>query len=173
MKRDNDACFIGLKQNKGRALVETLASMLLLILLGAGCFSLAVSAVGAYQRLNASKNNASELRIACSFVTTKIRQYDMTGCLEVKPDNISGINALVIHEKIDDKVYDTWIFHYDGCLYEAIVLEDENPEVDISQPIAKIDLFEINYDEKSHGIYIKAGIDGHKTYDSFLKLRSN
>ncbi len=173
MKRDPDSGYIELKQNKGRALIETLASMILFILLGAGCFSLAVSAVGAYQRIYAAKESTSELRIAYSFVTTKIRQYDISGCLEVKPDTISGNNALVIHEKINDKIYDTWIFHYDGYLYEAIVLEDEYPEVDISQPIARIDLFEINLSEEDQGIFIKAGINGHKTYDSFFKLRSD
>lgn len=172
MKRETDATGNGMKQNSGRVLVETLASMFLLILLGAGCFSLAMSAIGAYNRLYASKENASELRIAYSFVTTKIRQYDISGCLEVKPDAVSGKNALVIHEKIDDMVYDTWIFHYDGYLYEAIVLENEDPEVDISQPIARIDSFDIRYDEGAHGFFIKAGIEGHKTYGGFLKLRS-
>lgn len=172
MKRDHDTVRMGLKQNKGRVLVETLAYMMLLMLLGIGCFSLAVSALGAYQRIHASKENASELRIACSFVTTKIRQYDISGYLEIIPDNISGNNALVIHEKIDDTIYDTWVFHYDGWLYEAIVLENEKPEVDISQPIASIDFFEINYSEKEQGIYFKVGVNGYKTYDSFIKIRS-
>lgn len=173
MKRDPDKILIDLKQNKGRVLIETLATILLLILLGVGCFSLTVSAVGAYQRLYTSKENAAELRVATSFVTTKIRQYDMSGCLEVKPDPISGNNALVVHEKISDIIYTTWIYYYEGYLYEAIVLEGEYPEVDISQPIARIDNFEINYSEESKGIYTKVGINGCKTYDSFIKIRSN
>ncbi|HHY64239.1 MAG TPA: DUF4860 domain-containing protein [Clostridiaceae bacterium] len=173
MKRVPDMSSINIKQNRGRVLVETIAAMLLLVLLGVGCFSLAASAVGAYQRLHDSKVNAAELRIACSFITTKIRQYDMTGYLEVKPDPVSGKNALVIHEPIDGTIYDTWIFHYDGTLYEAITLENEDPETEISQPVARIDYFDISYDEKDRGICFSIGIDGYGTYDSFAKLRSN
>lgn len=173
MKRDPDTILIELKQNKGRVLIETLATMLLLILLGVGCFSLTVSAIGAYQRLYTSKEKAAELRVASSFITTKIRQNDMSGCLEVKPDPVSENNALVIHEEIDDVIYTTWIFHSDGWLYETIVLSDESPTVDISQPIARIDLFEINYSQGEKIIYTKVGINGYKTYDSFIKLRSN
>ncbi len=173
MKRDTDTICISLKQNNGRALIETIISMLLLILLGVGCFSLAVSSVGAYKRLYDSKGKNTELRIASSFITTKIRQNDMTGCLEVRPDPISGNNALVIHEEIDGVIYTTWIFLSDGHLYEAIVLQDESPSVDIGQPIAKIDLFEINYSEEEQCIYTKVGISGNKPYESFINLRSN
>lgn len=173
MKRVPDVVSTSLKQNRGQVLVETVAAMLLLVLLGVGCFSLTVSAVGAYQRLHGSKVSTSEMRIACSFVTTKIRQYDVTGYLEVKPDPVSGKNALVIHEPIDGPIYDTWIFHYDGTLYEAITLEDEDPDTEISQPVARVDDFDISYDEKAHGIYIKTAIDGYGAYETFIKLRSN
>ena len=46
-----------LKPKNGRAMIETLSVMLLLILLGTGCFSLSLSSFGAYKRLNDRKKH--------------------------------------------------------------------------------------------------------------------
>ena len=84
---------ISLRQEKGRALIETLSVVLLLVLLGACCLSLSLSTFKTYQRLHDSRDKTSELRIASSFLTSKIRQNDIAGSIEVKPEPITGNNA--------------------------------------------------------------------------------
>ena len=148
------------KQNNGRALIETLSAMLLLILLGAGCFSLSVSSFGAYQRLNDAKEKSTELRVASSFITTKIRQNDITGGIDVKPEPITGNNALVIYENLDGESYATWIYYSAGYLMEALVLEHEEPSLDVSQKIAKVDDFKIEYNLDEQKISTTVGING-------------
>lgn len=161
------------RDEKGRAMAETLATILLLILLGISCFSLALSTVNAYRKIYKTKEKTSELRVASSFIMTKIRQNDSTGCLDVKQDYISGKNALVIYENIEGNEYATWIFHHEGQLWEALVLKDEAISIELSQPIARIDNFEINYNKDVGGIRTKIGLEGHKPYEVFVKIRSN
>lgn len=161
-----------LKRVNGRAMIETLSAMLLLILLGAGCFSLSLSSFGAYQRLNDAKEKSTELRVASSFVTTKIRQNDIIGGIEVKPEPITGNNALVVYEKIDGESYATWIYHSSGYLMEALVLEHEVPSMDVSQRIAKVDDFKIEYNGDAQIIITSVGITGLKPYESTIKVRS-
>lgn len=161
-----------LKRENGRAMIETLSAMLLLILLGAGCFSLSLSSFGAYQRLNDSKEKSTELRVASSFITTKIRQNDITGGIDVKPEPTSGNNALVIYENINGESYATWIYYSSGYLMEALVLEHEVPSIDVSQRIAKIDDFEIKFNGEEQTVLTSVGIDGFKPYKSTTKVRS-
>lgn len=173
MKKVINQKYFSLREKKGRAMTETLSVMLLLILLGAGCVGLAASTFNAYKRIYKSKSNSSELRVASSFIMAKIRQNDVSGCLDIKPDPISGKNALVIYENIEGTEYATWIFHYEGQLWEAIVLKDEAPEINMSQSIARLDTFNINFDRDGVGIRTEVGLEGYKPYENITKVRSN
>ncbi|NLL67630.1 MAG: DUF4860 domain-containing protein [Clostridiaceae bacterium] len=161
-----------LKQKNGRTMIETLSVMLLLILLGTGCFSLFLSSFGAYQRLNDSKEKSTELRIASSFVITKIRQNDITGSIDVKLEPITGKNALVIYENIEGESYATWIYHSSGYLMEALVLKHEAPSIDVSQKIAKVDGFNIEYNRDEQMILTSIYTNGLKAYNSTIKVKS-
>ncbi|MGI6084053.1 MAG: DUF4860 domain-containing protein [Acetivibrionales bacterium] len=163
---------ISFKQENGRTLIETISVLLILILLGVGCFSLSLSAFGAYQRLNDSKEKINELRVASSFIMNKIRRNDVNGGLDVKAHPVTSNNALVIYENIDGEEYETWIYHSSGYLMEALVLKDEEPSADVSQIIAKIDSFEIEYDSVDHKIFTSVGIDGRKPYNNTIKIRT-
>jgi len=160
------------RQKNGSILVETISVMLLLVLLGVCCFSLALSSFEAYQRLNASRAKSSELRIASSFIINKIRQNDVAGNIDVRPDPISGNNALVIYESINGTNYATWIYHDSGCLMEALVLRHEEPSSDVSQIIAKIDTFRLDFDREKKQIFLSVDIEGARPYSSTIKLRS-
>lgn len=170
MKRDHNTSF--LKQYNGRTSVETMATLLLLILLGVGLFSVTLSAVGAYQRLYMAKEKTSELRVASSYIIMKIRQNDMTGCLKVTGNPITGKNALVVYEEIEGMSYATWIFCYEGMLKEALVLKEEVPTLNASQNIAKIDNFQVSYDQEEQMIFASVGKIGEQTYDNIIKIRS-
>lgn len=161
-----------LKQENGRTLIEALSVMLILILLGVGCFSLSISAFGAYQRLNDSKEKNNELRVASSFVLNKIRRNDINGSLDVKCHPIIGNNALVIYENINGEEYETWIYHSSGYLMEALILKNEEPSIDLSQKIANVDSFEIEYNHSEQKIFTSVGINGRKPYNSTIRIRS-
>lgn len=161
-----------IEDRRGRTSIETITTLLLIILLGMGLFAVTLSTVNAYQRLNTAKEGTTELRIAYSFVTTKIRQNDMTGCLDIVPDPISNQNALVLYETIEGIEYATWIYHYEDTLWEAFVLKEEMPSLEISQAIAKIDAFSISYDSNAQGIHIQMDKKGYESYGGMIKTRT-
>ena len=172
MKEVRNNIYISLRKENGRTFIETLSVLLILILLGVGCFSLSMSTFGAYQWLNDSKEKNTELRVANSFVMNKIRQNDIKGSLDVKSHPITGNNALVIYENINGEEYETWIFHNSGYLMEALVLKNEEPSIDVSQTIAKVDSFQIDYNIIDHMIFTSVGINGIKPYNSVIKIRA-
>ena len=157
---------------RGRTSLETITTLLLIILMGLGLFALTLSTVNAYQRIYKTKESATELRIAYSFVTTKIRQNDMTGCLDIIRDPLSEQNALVIYENIEGIDYATWIFHYQGTLWEALVLKEEAPSLEGSQAIAKVDTFALSYDPKEEGFLIRMDKKGQESYSALIKTRT-
>lgn len=159
-----------LKDNGGRTSIESLATMLLMIILGVGVCSLTLSSISAYQKIYNSKKESSESRVAISFITTKIRQNDCEGRIDIKPDPFTGQNALVIYENIDNTDYATWIFHYEGFLYEALILRAEAPSIEISQPVAKIAKFEIN--PVNDGIVARIGNFDGMMYESYIRPKS-
>jgi hypothetical protein len=172
MKRESNLGHLFIESKKGRTTVETIATLLLIILLGMGLMGLTASSVNAYQRLYRGKECSTELRIAYSFITTKIRQNDVTGCLHVVRNPISNQNALVIYETIDGVDYATWIYHYQGTLWEAFVLKEEAPSLEVSQAIAQVDAFTISYDPQAQGIRLQVSIEGHESYGGLIKTRT-
>jgi len=161
-----------IRQKKGSIMVETVSVVLLLILLGVCCFSLVLSSFEAYQRLNDSRIKSGELRIASSFIINKIRQNDVAGNIDVRPDPISGNNALVIYESINGENYATWIYHDSGCLMEALVLSNEIPSPDVSQKIGNVDSFRLDFDRENKQIFFSVGIEGVKPYNGIIKIRT-
>ena len=172
MKKENSTIIINMNNENKKASVETIATMLLLIILGIGMFCFTLSTVNAYKRINQEKESASEIRVANSFVMMKIRQNDAVGCLNVLKEPTTNKNALVIYENIKGVSYATWIYSYKGILWEALVLREEMPTLDVSQAIAKIDEFDILYDSKEKGFFIRYGITGQKHINTFIKTRT-
>ena len=80
-----------------------------------------------YKNINEDREINYCLRVSLSYVANKIRQGDKNEGIEIK--NINGNNALIIKETYNDINYETWIYHYDGCLYEIFI--DEGSEFEI------------------------------------------
>ena len=55
-------------------------------------------------------------RVLSAYVRSMIRAEDGAGAVSV--DHFDGIDALALREEIDGDAYVTWIYRYDGELYE-------------------------------------------------------
>lgn len=153
--------------------MEAIATMLLLIVLGVGIFSLTVSSTSAYKRLYNGKNLQSELRVALSFVQMKIRQNDLKNAIRVEENPVNGGPAVVIREKIGDEVYETWIYQDDGKLREVLVLEGETPSNDLSFEIADLDGFSATIDKNLLNLSVWMDReDGRLQMDGSILLRT-
>jgi hypothetical protein len=160
-------------KNRGSTSIESIAVLVLLILAGICLFTLSISSTSAYSRLYDGKEASVQARVALSFVSMKIRQNDVSGGVEIKPNPVNGGNALVIHEAYNGQNYDTWIFWDEGRLYEALVLGGEAPSREVSLEIIAVEGFEIGYQDQN---VIHTRITSRKgqkeySYESLTTLR--
>lgn len=158
---------------RGSVSVETIATLLLVLLLGIGIFSLAVTSTSAYTRLYEGKNLQSELRVALSFVQMKVRQNDLRGAVGIGINPVNRKTAVVIREEYDGEVYETWIYQDDGKLREAIMPEGEAPSNDLSFEIADVDGFSVDMDGNRLNLSVWIDQeDGQLRMESSITLRS-
>lgn len=174
MKSDGVTRITEKRFQRGGVAIETIATLLLLLLTGIGIFTLSITSTAASKRINDSRGASSRARVALSFVNMKIRQNDRMGAVEVIPNPINGSNSLVIHEDYDEERYDTWIYWHDGKLYEALVLDHEQPSLEVSLEITKLDDFSIESTDRRILHTQVTASEGEKafTYESHTALRS-
>lgn len=94
--------------------------LMLLFVLSALC----VIAIGAsiYRKNVSLMADNNSHRIACAYITEKIRQADNNGDIYVR--EIFGDNALVLSEVKNGITYNTYIYDFDGNLCELYARED-------------------------------------------------
>ena len=78
----------------------------LMVLLGAQMYRATVE--------NSEYNNSG--RILGAYVRSMVRSMDRADAVSI--ENLNGVNALSFKETYDDEVYVTWIYQYEGKLYE-------------------------------------------------------
>lgn len=146
-----------LKTQYGYSLVEMSIVMLLLVLFGLGVFMLAATTTTTYESLVERKSESESLRIASSYIVTKIRQNDRTDSVKIEADAFGGCDALIVAETLGDEIYETWIYVSEGSLREATVLKGEVPSDDISFEIAEIDCLKLSGSDHALVIGIEKG----------------
>ena len=126
---------------KGVAMVELAMVMLLLTLFGITIFTLIITGADTQSRIITEKDRQTDARIALSYVNVRLRQNDMEGKIGVEPIALTGRNGIVLRERDvwdPDFDHDTWIYSYDGKLYECLVNPGQEPEESLSIYITDI-----------------------------------
>ena len=86
----------------------------LMVLLGAQMYRNTVD--------HAAENNQG--RVLGAYVRSMIRAEDADGSVAVEDHD--GVQALALHEMIDDEPYVTWLYAYEGELYEQFTDADRD-----------------------------------------------
>lgn len=94
-----------------------------------------------YDKINIEREINYDLRVSLSYIANKVRQADREGAVCIK--ELNGNNAVVIKEKYDDTVYETWIYFYDNYLYEILIDEGISFDMSDGMKVLKIDSFDI------------------------------
>lgn len=146
-----------LENQSGYSLIEMLIVMLLLVLFSLGIFLLAAASTTTYESLVEQKNTSEDLRIASSYLVTKIRQNDKLNGISIDRATFDQKDALIIKENIEGEDYETWIYVSDGILREVTILEGVSPSDDLSFEIANIDKLELNSKDNTLSIVLNKG----------------
>lgn len=138
-----------------------------------GVFAICILAVlfsgaGTYERLVERQQNGYVMRTVPQYITTKVRQADVSCGVSV--GEFGGVTALELTELIGDEEYITRIYCYDGYLRELFSAASGSFQPGDGERILEAEQAEFSIEENCLRITI-TGTDGVKT-ELKLTLRS-
>lgn len=127
-----------MRNEKGSGPIEWMLVMLLLLVLSLSIFMLASTTSMQYESLEQQKSMDTELRVATSYLTTKLRQSDEVGKIHVIEHDGYNQVMLMIEEVFFGESYETWIYVTDGKLREATIVANGRLDDALSFEIAEV-----------------------------------
>jgi len=113
-------------------IIDALFTLALFCVLAASALIVVYIGADVYTSIVRRSDTSFEINTTLTFVGAKIRQNDIAidglSNEAVRIDYIEGERALVLQQIIGSRIFETWIYHYDGALYE-IFLAQENIEI--------------------------------------------
>ena len=121
-----------------------------------------------YDNINEERNTNYNLRVSLSYIANKIRQSDKSGSVEIK--QVNGENALVLNEEYDDEQYQTWIYFYEGGIYEMFT--DSENTFDLSDGMKLVDADVFNIEKDRDDLYRFYAASNEKSSELYLSIYS-
>ena len=135
-------------EGKRSHVIDTLFVLCLLFLFIFSAITVIIIGAGVYKKnVEAMSGNYSH-RIACAYISEKVRQSDLLGRVFV--EDVFGQNTLVLQDETDGVLYNTYIYYYDGYLMELYArsdLKEIYPQVGMK--ILEINSFDIQETDDS------------------------
>lgn len=167
-----------LAEKNGSSMIEMIAVMLILVLLGAAVYTLIFAGSSAQQRINENMDTQIGARIAVSYLNVSLRQSDGESRVSIRENPLTGEDALVIRLSEASQYY-KWIYFSGGKLYEYIGYQDETPnDLLATNVIAQLDGFKTELDAETNTItntvyYTFAGESAEISQKMLLKAKVN
>lgn len=143
----------------GHTLIELTLVMVMLGLFGLAAFSLVSSSGKAYRGISEQTAGDTELRVAISYIDTKIRQNDVQNAIRLEKNPLESGQAIVITENLGKETYETWIYTRDGKMKELLIKKGSKFRDDFGFEISQTDQLTAQYDNENRLLKIKAGIN--------------
>ena len=121
-----------------------------------------------YDNINEDRNTNYELQVSLSYIANKIRQSDKNEAVEIK--ELNGINAVVINEVYDEEKYQTWIYFYDGAIYEMFADADSAFELSDGMKVVEVNIFKI--EKVNDELYKFTAVSNEESAELYLSLYS-
>jgi hypothetical protein len=156
----------------GKTAVELMLVMVLLLLFSMAALTLVASGSETYVETVKKGDVASELRIAQSYLHTKMRQNNVVGAIRIGTFKGIDSDCLIIKDNDYGSDFITVIYVQEGKLYEALIPDDGIPTRDISFEICKLDGF-LMEEEIGKGVKLRTwlmGDDGEKSLESYIAI---
>ncbi len=98
---------------------ETLLMLAILLLFVSTSFIVVKLGADVYAEIVQDMESHFERSTPLLYIATKVRQNDQEGQIELAQKE--GQNVLVLMEDVGGTWYETWIYSYEGALYEAFI----------------------------------------------------
>ena len=139
-----------------------LLPVLLILLFSMLSLMLVLSGAGVYKNTVENTRRNNEVRASLSYVSNKVRSADSS---TIRIEQRNNISVLLFTESIEDTVYETMIYVYDGSLREMFSRQGRtfHPE------IVPISSFEAKLE--NHLLSLRMEDDNQKAYETKLSIR--
>ena len=150
--------------------IDSIFIMLLFFLFALTAFVLIMIGVRQYKATANAMDYNYEIRTVTSYLREKTRQNSSNSSISI--ETIDGTNALCLKNTLNNNIYNTYIYYYDGSLRE-MYLQDGTPfTLNLGQQIVTISGFDM--DKTDDGLIIVTISDSFGgTTDMYLSANSN
>lgn len=124
-------------------MLEILCVAALLLLFGLTTFTLVSVGADAYSRLLDKRESTSDMRIASSYLSMKVRQCDQSGAAQVRRGETGDILVLTNTDGAGE-VLETRIYLYGGRLCEAVAWPEEPFDPELGLEIIPAEVFTVS-----------------------------
>ncbi len=132
-----------------RLSIESFLVIILMILLAISITVMIIQGSKSFDRMNQSKTQNENARIAMSYVNMMIKQHDVHGSIQLLSDFNTEGNTLAIYHDKDEAGLATYIYFKDGTLYEQY--SDATDVLDESASLAIVSLDDIQFERTDNG----------------------
>lgn len=127
-----------MNSRKAISKIEIILVMVLILLMGLSVFTLVISSSDTYKKVITQKDELTELRIAASYIDNKIKQAGSENAIEVRNNLVNNQPSIVITEKSDGEIYETWIYQSEDSLKETYIKQGQLFDENMSFVIANV-----------------------------------
>jgi hypothetical protein len=120
--------------------------MMILALFGITIYTLIAAGADTQKRIMNQKDAQADARVALSYINVRLRQNDAEGRIGVERIDLTGENAIVLRERSKFRDSDTWIYCYEGRIYECMVDPGEQPSDLFSFYVVDADYLDTTFD---------------------------
>ena len=137
------------KKHYGKTKLETMLVMLMLIIFSICAYTLVVATASSYEKNQNEMIAKDSLRLATSYIDSKIKQSDSKK-IEIVDIDISDKKAISIQDDVEGVTYQNIIYYKDGYLKELYVEKGTNLSEVEGFDIANIK--DISIENKANGL---------------------
>lgn len=150
--------------------IDSIFIMLLFFLFALTAFVLIMIGVRQYKATANVMDYNYEIRTVTSYLREKTRQNSSNSSISI--ETIDGTNALCLKNTLNNTIYNTYIYYYDGSLREMYIQEGTPFTLNLGQQIVTISGFDmVKTDDGLIIVTISDSFGG--TTDMYLSTNSN
>ena len=155
--------------NMNHTSLDFIFILVLLCIFAFGSLMTVILGSNAYKGIKEDMDSNFELRTPLSYISTKIRQNDSIGSIQII--NKEGTDALVLENPDNGEICQTWIYEYQGSLYE-VYLKKGTP-FNLEDGLDIIPSYGLDFKLEGNLLQIKAADHQGKTRSLSLSFRTS
>lgn len=154
-------------ENKRSNSIQTLCVMLIFALFSFFALILIITAINSYKSVSATTDENNQLRSTISYITSKLHASDDGSVIKISTKDDTKL--LSIEQTLSGDKYENYLYVKNGALYEQLLSENDDINLEDGNLISKISSFDI--EKVSQGLFkITAVTENSEKREAYVNL---